>query len=305
MSIKNVALVGASGHLGPSILKAFKASSTLTPFVINRKSSKSVYPGTNVITVPDDLNVSELAKLFNEHAIDAVVTAIAGSLVDEQRKFIDAAFQSNVKRVIPADFGSCDSADELTNQILPLMDGKRGVREYLISLQERDREGREKLTWTSLVTGHFFDWGLGSELLKFDVKNRKVYVLDGGDIYFSNSTLDFIADATVRVLERPKETANKLLYVHSHHVTQNQITEVLEKVTGDKFEKIPQDSQKLLEVARPKMLEGDFDAREEVVAVHGIVASDWADRETFANDLLGLKLQGLEEVVREVVKAVG
>lgn len=302
MAIQNVALIGASGTLGPSILNALTASE-FTPFVLNRHTSKSVYPKTRVITIPDNLDVQEIASLFREKAIDALVIAIAGSYVEEQKRLIEAAFEGGVKRIIPAEFGSCDSANEKTIKLLPLMEGKKRVREYLQSFEVKEREGdRGSLSWTSLVTGHFFDWGLDTGFLKFDIPKKKAYILDGGDIKFSASDLKFIANAVVKVLEKEDETKNKLLYVHSHYVTQNEITNALEKITSEKFERVPQDSNKQIEEARPKMLDGDHDSTEEVVAVHGIVASDWEGKEGFANDLLGLNVQSLEETIKAVTK---
>jgi nucleoside-diphosphate-sugar epimerase len=300
MNITNVALIGGTGTLGAPVLKALKASE-FNIFVINRLTSKSVYPRTQVITVPDDLNVDQVAETLREKEIDALIITIAGSHVESQKKLIDAAFKAGVKRVMPAEFGSCDSADGKTNEILPLMKGKKDVRDYLLSIQEKEREGSGKLTWTSLVTGHFFDYGLSGGLLKFDVKARKAYILDGGNIKFSGSNLDFIGKAVIKILEKPQETENKLLYVHSHYVTQLELLAALEKVTGDKFERIDQDSEEELKVVRPKMLDGDGEAREEVVAVWGVVASDWKNKKGFANTLLGLQEEDLEETVRKVV----
>lgn len=300
MSITNVALIGGTGTLGAPVLKALKASE-FNIFIVNRQTSKSVYPRTQVITVPDDLDVDAVAQALQEKEIHALIITIAGSHVESQKKLIDAAFKGGVKRVMPAEFGSCDSADEKTNEILPLMKGKKVVRDYLLSMQEKERKDANKLTWTSLVTGHFFDYGLTGGLLKFDVRARKAYVLDGGKIKFSASNLDFIGKAVIKILERPKETENKLLYVHSHYVTQLEVLEALEKVTGDKFERIDQDSEAELEVVRPKMLDGDGDAREEVVAVWGVVASDWKEKEGFANTLLGLQEEDLEETIQKVV----
>jgi hypothetical protein len=300
MSITNVALIGGTGTLGAPVLKALKASE-FNIFVVNRQTSKSVYPRTQVITVPDDLNVDAVAQAFQEKEIDALIITIAGSHVESQKKLIDAAFKGGVKRVMPAEFGSCDSADDKTNEILPLMKGKKVVRDYLLSLQDKKREGGESLTWTSLITGHFFDYGLTCGLLKFDVKSRKAYIMDGGKIKFSGSNLDFIGKAVVKILEKPKETENKLLYIHSNYVTQLEVLEALEKATGDKFERIEQDSEEELKVIRPKMLNGDGEATEEVVAVWGVVASDWKEKEGFANELLGLQEEDLEKTIREVV----
>jgi hypothetical protein len=302
MSITTVALIGGTGTLGAPLLQALKSS----PFaikVLNRQSSKSTYPSTDVITVPDDLNVATLTTLFKDHVIDALVIAIEGYHVEAARKLIEAAFKAGVKRVIPPDFGSCDSADKKTNEILPLMKGKKGVRDYLIELQGVVRDGgRGKMSWTTLITGHFFDFGLTCGLLNFDVKKRKAYILDGGDIKFSNSSLPFIAKAVVSILQKPEETANKVLYIHSLHITQNELLAALEKATGDSFERINQSSEEELAKARPKMLDGDRSAGEVVVAVWGIVATDWKGREGFANELLGLKEENLEEEVRKAVE---
>lgn len=300
MSITNVALIGGTGTLGAPILKALKGSE-FNVFVINRQTSKSVYPRTQVITVPDDLNVDGVAQALREKDIHALIITIAGSHVESQKKLIDAAFKGGVKRVMPAEFGSCDSADDKTNEILPLMKGKKDVRDYLMHVQEKERDGADKLTWTSLVTGHFFDYGLTCGLLKFDVKGRKAYILDGGNIKFSGSNLDFIGKAVIKILEKPSETANKLLYVHSNYVTQLELLEALEKATGNRFERIDQSSEEELSIVRPKMLNGDGEAREEVVAVWGVVASDWKDKVNFSNTLLGLQEDDLEETIRRVV----
>ncbi|EOA92116.1 hypothetical protein ACJQWK_03648 [Exserohilum turcicum] len=304
MAITNVALIGGTGTLGAPLLRALQASQ-FTVFALNRHSSPSVYPKTNVITIPDDLNVDGVAAALREKHIDALIMTIAGRHVDSQKKLIDAAFQAGVQRVMPAEFGSCDSADAKTNKILPLMQGKKVVRDYLLSLQDkRASEAMPAFTWTSLVTGHFFDWGLVRSLLKFDVKARKAYLLDGGAIKFSASNLDFIASAVVRILEMPEKTANRLLYVHSLHVTQNQVLEALEKVTGERFERIQQSSEEELERERPKMMAGDMEAREEVVAVWGVVAADWKGKDGFANEMLGLEEENLEDAVRRALDVI-
>ncbi len=181
MTITNVALIGGTGTIGAPVLKCLKAS-RFSIAVLNRKSSSSKYPGTKVIEIPDDLDADKVAQALRENKTDALIITIAGSHVESQKKLIDAAFKAGVKRIIPPDFGSCDSADEATTELLPLMKGKRSVRDYLRSLQEKDRgDGEGKLTWTTLITGHFFDWGLSRSLLKFDVKEKKAYLMDGGN----------------------------------------------------------------------------------------------------------------------------
>jgi uncharacterized protein YbjT (DUF2867 family) len=299
MSIKNVGLVGGTGTIGEPILEALK-NSAFNVSVISRAGSKSAYPGTHVVTVPDDLNVPDLTRILKENNIDALVLAIKPAQVAQNKSFIEAAFKSGVKRIIPAEFGSVDSADAKTREVYPIADCKKEARDYLVSLQDQERgEGRGKLSWTGLVPAHFFDWGLGNSLLCFDVAKRKAYIQDGGDVKFSASNLPFIAKSVARVLERPEETANRLLYIQSFHVTQNEVLAVLEKVTGGKFEVVHQKSEERLKELRPKMLEGDHQATEETVGIWGLVASDWEGR--VANGLLGLQEEDLEETVRKVL----
>ena len=49
---------------------------------------------------------------------------------DLQHKFIDAAAEAGVEYVFPVEFGS-DTDDEKLGQAVPLMVGKKKVREYL------------------------------------------------------------------------------------------------------------------------------------------------------------------------------
>ncbi|USP76810.1 hypothetical protein yc1106_04084 [Curvularia clavata] len=303
MTITNVALIGGTGTLGAPVLRALQAS-PFTIYVLNRASSTSSYPDAKVLTIPDDLAVDAVADVLRSNHIDALIVTIAGRHVSAQKALIDAAFHGGVQRIMPAEFGSCDSADEKTNEILPLMKGKKEVRDYLLSLQDKPRDKVGPLTWTSLITGHFFDWGLTCGLLKFDVKSRKAYLLDGGNIKFSASNLDFVGKAVVKVLQKEEQTRNKLLYVHSHHVTQLEVLAALEKATGEKFERVEQKSEEELEIYRPKMMDGDMEAREEVVAVWGVVAADWRGKEGFANEMLGLEEEDLEQVVRRVVEGL-
>lgn len=306
MAVQNIALIGASGTIGGPILNALRAHPTFVPYVVNRHSSKSVYPRTRVITVPDDLAIEEVAAQLKEKEIDALIIAIAGSRVKEQKRLIEAAWQGGLNTVIPAEFGSCDSADEKTVELLPLMEGKKRVREFLEEVCAREegvagREaGRGTMSWTSIVTGHFFDWGLGNGFMKVDFAGRKAWIYDGGEVRFSACSVDFVAKAVVRVLEREEETANRMLYVHSLSVTQKEMVQAVEKVSGEKFEIVKEESEEVIRDARKRMLEGDKEAVEDLVAVWGMVASDWTEKETFANGSLGLEEENLEDVVRRV-----
>lgn len=65
-------------------------------------------------------------------------------------RMIDVAIEAGVKRFVPAEWGA-NSTNERCVELVPLMREKRNVVEYL-----RGKEA-EGLSWTSFVTGQFFD----------------------------------------------------------------------------------------------------------------------------------------------------
>lgn len=297
MAVKNVALIGAKGRLGPSILNALIRSRSFNITVISRKASKSQYPDSvQVRYIFDDPTHAELLKVFQGQ--DAVIVTFAGSNSDLQIRLADAAAESGVKRFIPADFGSCDSSSPRALELVPLYKAKTKVRDHLIELA-----GKSNLTWTSLVCGHFFDYGLKSDLLNFDVNARKVRIFDGGDIKWSTTTLETIGRATVEIIKKEGETRNRMLYIQSFSITQNEVLKSVEKAMGQKWQVEHVRSEDFITQTKAVMDKDpeDADAVEQMVSVVGIVDADWTGKPDFANDLLGLDDENLDEVVQRVV----
>ena len=299
MTLTAIALIGANGNLGPSVLNALLTTTnpTLSITVISRKSSKSTYPSTVTVKyISNDQTHDELVSVLTGQ--DALITTFGGTNSALQIKLADACVEAGVKRFVPADFGSCDSSSELALELMPLYREKAKVREYL---QKLAKEG--KLSWTSLVTGHFFDFGLEGGLLLMDIKKHKVTMIDGGEVMWSTSTLGRVGEAVVAVLRKEEETKNKMLYVQTFCISQKQLLEVCEKVQGSKWEVEHVTSKDFIKTNKTKMDESDdHDARENLVGVVGIIDGDWRQREGFANDKLGLKEEDLEAVVRKVLE---
>lgn len=166
---------------------------------------------------------------------------------------------------------------------------------------EKLAQGNKEFTWTALVVGHFFDYGLRDGLLHFNLKTQTAQILDGGSIPASASTLRRVAQATLAILLNPSTTANRTLYVQSFCHTQLEVLAALERATGTTWKREEVDSKAFLEKELKKLEEGDKDAMEEIVFVLGTVDADWRGREGFAMKELGLEDEDLDEVVREVV----
>ncbi|KIW49973.1 hypothetical protein PV05_11600 [Exophiala xenobiotica] len=224
--------------------------------------------------VDDSLPKDQLVEaLRGQHAL---VIAFSGSQTQNSIKLADAAFEAGVKHIVPADYGSCDSSDPRSLELVPLYKSKKEVRDYLIGLSQRSRPDGSHLTWTSLITGHFFDYGLKSGLLAVDIKEHKARVFDGGNIRFSASTLADIGLATAKVLGRVGDArlSNKLVNAHSVATTQNELIGKVEGAVGPKFE-VEQVSSNEYIKEQKGLLAGDGSqdsaAIEELVSVEGIV----------------------------------
>ena len=295
MTLTKVALIGANGHLGPHVLSAL-LSADFKVTVLSRHSSTSTYPSTVTVKhISSNPSHAELVDVLTSQ--DVLITTFGGTNSALQIKLADACVSAGVQRFIPADFGSCDSSSSLALELILIFREKSKVREHL-----RGLEG--KLSWTSLVTGHFFDFGLESGLLLMDIQKRKMIMIDGGEHMWSASTLERVGEAVVAVLKDEEQTKNKMLYVQSFCISQKQLLEVCEKVQGGKYEVEEVKSEEFIKSKKERTDKdpNDHDARENLVGVVGIIDGDWRNKDGFANNLLGLKDQDLEEAVRGVIK---
>ena len=297
---RKVAIIGANGTLGPYVLKALLSSTDLDVTVLNRATSTSTYPPTvKVTTIPDSPSNSDFTEALKSQ--DALVVTFAGSNSALQTQLADAAAKAGVRTFIPADFGSCDSSSQRALDTVPLYGEKKKVRDYLTELSTKSGLG-----WTSLVCGHFFDWGLSSGLLGFDIPNRKATLFDGGDIKWSATSVDIIGKAVVGVLLNEKETRNRMLYVESVRVSQNEVLEALKKATGEEWsvEHIKSEDYIKAQQAELENHPGDGEATENLVSVVGIIDSNWEGKKDLVNSLVGVEEEKLDDVAKKVVESL-
>ncbi|PWW77929.1 putative isoflavone reductase like protein P3 [Tuber magnatum] len=294
--IRRVILVGATGNLGPSILKALQASSALETTILTRETSKTAQsppPNTKVLTA-DYTSVPSLAAAFAGQ--DAVVSAIAGAALADQQALIDAAVQAGVKRFIPSEFGSNVTNEKSAK--LSVFGGKLATVDYL-----KKKEG--EITWSALINGPFFDWGLKAGFLGIDISNKKASLLDGGDTPFSTTNLSDIGQSVVGILAHPEETKNRYVFVQSALATQNKLLAAAEKATGEKFAIEQRITEDLEREGNEKIAKGDFSGIVDLLK-RGVWAEGWGGdySDKLDNAILGVKVlddAGVEAVVKGVV----
>ncbi|KAH8817633.1 hypothetical protein DL96DRAFT_1751423 [Flagelloscypha sp. PMI_526] len=234
MDVTNVIVVGASGTLGPAIINAFLEAKTFTVSALIRPDSKANFP-SDVKVVKADYTPSSLKSALAGQ--DVVVSVIGFGGYAVQKIVVDAAIAAGVKRFFPSEFGNETSAEAIA--FLPVLQEKRDIIDYLISKESL-------MSWTVIQTGSFFDFGMKVGLQGFDLANRKVDLLDGGDTKFHATNLSTIGKAVVASLstsEAYEKTKNQYVGVASHEVSQRDILTALEQITGEKFKVTEIDSE--------------------------------------------------------------
>ncbi|KAL8375850.1 hypothetical protein RB595_007125 [Gaeumannomyces hyphopodioides] len=303
MQIKNVTLVGASGHLGGAVLAALVGAGCFRVTVLKREGStssspSSTDPAVRTVTVPDAWAEADLvAALRGEDAVVACFS-VKGDPPRAHLALASAAAAAGVTRYMPADWGSVDARSEQARALVPLFSRKEAVRTRLTELAAAS----PSFTWTSIVCGHFFDWGLREGFLHADLAARTMDVLDGGGRRSSLSTLAQVARAVVAVLRRPgPDTANRVLFVQSFCVSQNRLLESIERASGAPWAREETTSADFVAKYVALRDAGSVAAVEDLVFALGVIDGDWEGKEDFAMDLLGLQEEDLDSVVKKVV----
>ncbi|KAJ5116221.1 hypothetical protein N7456_000569 [Penicillium angulare] len=295
-TLKNIAIIGASGRIGKIILEGLLKTSQFDITAISRKESTAVFPpGVNVIK--SDLSEDDLVSAFQGQ--DAVISAIGGMGVADQKKIVDAALRAGIKRFIPSEF-SVDSLNEAVLQLLPVFQVKKDLIEYL---KTKENEG---LTWTGIATSGLLDWCLRNSALDFDIPSRTATIWDGGNKSFTLTNEKELQKSVVAVLQHPEETSNKFLHVASVETTQNEILSALEEATGSKWKVIETTTDAQVEEGVKRLSAGDFGGA--LIALRATIfgntpglKANYAKDVGLANDILGLELDSVQTTVQRVL----
>lgn len=317
---KNVALIGVNSRIGPAILDALLASPE--PFHIYlflRPTSKPPPVQSRhitPITLPEPASVHDITKVLHHYDIEYLVSALSAAQYELQKLLADASLAAGVRRYILADYGSCRSDDPYILDLLPNFRRKREVREHCMRLVEDQAASSSttinpdsQFSWTSIFTGHFFDYGLKSELLGLNIKEKKGILFDEGNNHWSTSTTAQIGKsvaATLETDERLEATANKVLLIQSFRISQRHVLNTINKLLQGKEVEVRKVSSKQFVKDRIEgAAKGDYEATEEMVAVLGIKRTDWKGDSGFGNKILGLAEENLTDVVRATLKEMG
>jgi len=221
ISIKKVALAGASGPVGKAILKELLKSQLFEVTVLTRYTSAHTFPeGVKVCPVDYTSTDSLIAALQGQ---DALVSSVAMAAVPSQRLLIDAAVKAGIKRIIPSEFGG--DLKNTSARKLPVFAGKVDIERYLDELAIKG-----ETSYTLVFCGPFLDLGLRQGIF-LNFAERKANIYDGGDQLISTSRLGTAGKAVRRILTHPRETADRAVWVKDIDISQNQLLKLAQSLT--------------------------------------------------------------------------
>ncbi|KAI4760324.1 NAD(P)-binding protein [Aureobasidium sp. EXF-3400] len=298
-TIKNVAILGASGNFGTPITSALLAANfNLT--IITRTTSTTSHP-PSIPTLRIDYTLSSLTTAFANQ--DAVICVVGPGGISLQKTFIDAAVAAGVSRFIIDDFGW-----GLTTKGFAEFSAIHAQRREGWDHARSEAEEVEGFTWTGLSTGNPIDWAMKKfPMMGFDVQNHSAIIYDSGTEHFTGTTLQGIGQAVVGTLLNPSATANRFLRVQSICTTQNELLAAFEKATGEQWKVERQKSYDLIQSGKDDFETGAGMWRLKLAVAtlydvgqsRGMVA---ATRDESDAELLGVKDESAEEIVAKLLQ---
>ncbi|KAK5715868.1 hypothetical protein LTR15_009693 [Elasticomyces elasticus] len=286
---KKIAVAGAVGNLGPTVVQAL-VDAGFDVTILSR--SGNTLPNTKSAKVDYGSKDSLVAALRGQ---DALVSNIPNHI--DQPALIDAAIEAGVKHFIPSEFGSNVTGNSKV-AALPVFAGKLATEEYL--------KQQSKISWTVIVNGLFFDWGLSMGILA-DLSGGTTKVYGDPDVKHSLTLLSDVAKAVVGVLQHPEETRNRTVYIQSTALSQNQILDVVRKhKAGGDVERV--DTESLLQEGYSLLKKGGANIRTAmfnfilVSVLDKEYGNNWSEQND--NALLGIQELTADEIDKQIVSVL-
>ncbi|KAF5975343.1 2-hydroxyisoflavone reductase [Fusarium bulbicola] len=287
-----------TGRLGPPTVKHLLKNGFKVSVLTRSPSSGKLPPEVDVIAA-DYTSAETLTPSLVGRGFDAIVIDLNRLAYDASVVTMQGAVNAGIYRAIPSFFGVSLDNPEIAN--MPFMKTKLPVLNDVLAKAEKG-----EITYTGINTGMFLDWVLDEDIFVGLSGKAPTRVADGGDIPMSATALDDIGKAISSVLLRPDETANKLYYVHTVVMTQNQVLGYArEAAPGAEFAVEQVDTKVLVEAAWKRYNEG---IRDQVSVRDFVIRASYGMGNGFFpktdNEFLGIRQWSEEELEEEIFKRV-
>ncbi|TDZ22408.1 hypothetical protein Cob_v004527 [Colletotrichum orbiculare MAFF 240422] len=254
-TIKNVAIAGAGGNLGPSILKALLDSNKFNVTILTRDASSHTFPAGATVKEVDYSSLDSLTQALQGQ--DALVNTTGSFDPKIATRVVDAAVAAGVYRYVPPDFGIDPNLAHVPE--LPVF-GIKGMTHKYLQGKVRDHPGGGggKFTWTIVSTGAFLDWALRNGFMGIDFAKKKITYHNDGENDVPWSNLADVGKAIVGLLLNPAETANRIVYVQTVHKSQKQMAALAKEALGGEWQESTTDYDALYAECMESITKGIF-----------------------------------------------
>jgi hypothetical protein len=245
--ISKIAIVGATGSLGTSLLSALLAEPRFSITIITRPGSITPESHSALISNP---RIAIKTGSYTDPAFlasaltgqDALVVALSFMVCHElQPDIIRVACQVKVPHILPCEFGS-DTGNPALIDAIPIQQAKVDARKLVDDLGI-DNHGTRTSSWIGIVNNPWYDWSLPSGFFGIDPKTRKALIFDNGDVKAYLSTVELAGKAAAKVLSLPLNAnskgqrtlpsyANKFVFVRGLELSQRDILKSVQRVTN-------------------------------------------------------------------------
>ncbi|KAH3942369.1 hypothetical protein HBI56_194480 [Parastagonospora nodorum] len=307
MELDKIAVLGPGGNVGSAVITRLLRSwpgSDITA-ITRQTSSYSPPPDSGILhTKADYESFDTLVDAFAGQ--DAVVNCITGiaTQYDPSKRIVDAAVAAGVKFFFANEFVANMESEQARRLPESHAGAKYRIREYL-----KELASEEKIAWTGLNGGPFFDMWLMKGPAGFDIANRRARIYGTGDNILCWTPLPIMGLTVANMLRNPGPVTNRSIFICPFSdLTQNKLLSNLEKVLGENFDAENVDVKKINEHARIALERGEAAKAMKGLAVSNQFYEDDCGndfRHLVENDLVGVEMMSVEDAVRDALERYG
>ncbi|CAI6331897.1 unnamed protein product [Periconia digitata] len=311
-SIKNVAILGATGHVGIHFVNELLKTGKHTVTAITRHESTATFPEGVKVARADYSSEDSLVSVLKGH--DIVVITLPSTTGPELHEFIvKSAVKAGISWIVPNVYGSDPNNDSLNEDWAFGPTTRANVKHVVDS----------GANWIVMTGGYWYTWSLlaGELAYGIDIKNKKAVFFDDGTVKLNTSTFSLYGKALAALLSLPvtkeadgksalEDWKNKPLFFSSFLVSQRDMLDSVHRFMGTTdndwtIEHV--DSKKRVAEGWETLKQGD--RRGFVRAMYTRTfypngGGDYQSANGLQNDILGLPEEDLDTATKEAVDAV-
>jgi uncharacterized protein YbjT (DUF2867 family) len=257
MPFQKIAIAGAAGFLGNSILKHLLTIPSVSQITILSRSTSSTFlssPILTVVSLPSYNDIAALTAALQSH--DLLISALSRIGSDAaDASLVSAAIAAGVKRYMPSEYTvDCMHPHSIAVAGSTVLAGKVASAKHIQQLAEKG-----EIEYTTFVTGAFLNWWFEKPNPVIVAKEKKITLLDGGEKKMTGSTTDFIARCIGAVVTMPEDlTKNRRIRIAETEYTGNALLTTFEEVTGENWTVIEKSTDVFLAEAEQARKNGNW-----------------------------------------------